>query len=76
MAEDGEEIHDWTSTGVSWNPASEGKAQYEFQSSVWSSIATHGGYEYFLWFRVTASGKTDVFPCDGRKLRILVNEAD
>lgn len=58
---------------ATWEDASKGHARYSFEAA---DVDTPGTYCY--WFRVTSSGKTDVFPHDGEKrlLKIVARPKD
>lgn len=70
-------IHDWSATGASWETASAGKAQYDWQGADLAAFqAAADGAVFWLWFRVASSGEYDTFPHDGRKLKIVVRKAE
>jgi hypothetical protein len=76
VADSGSVVHDWTTTGASWQSASSGKAQYDWQAADLAAFqAAADGAAFWFWFRVSSGGEFDTFPHDGRKLKIVVKKA-
>ena len=59
-----------TDSNVTITDASNGKVQYDFQST---DVDTPG--TYYAWFKNYSGGECDTFPTAGRELKVIITAA-